>query len=396
MIRIFLLLLVCVAGTWFVADAIRESGPGYVYIAFGHYSLETSVWFGLLLQFFLIVCLFLLVKLLTFFFYYLMKADRLPRFLLSGRARKLHYQGELAFLTQQWQLAGKKLGKAARNSDNPFLDYVMACRACLAANDIAMADHYLGLAENAPHADAKTLALLKFDVALIKAAPSQQYLLIDRALQEKRHSKIVLERATEIYLRNKQWDKLQSLLPLIRKQKVLGEAAWQAVQDATVAGLMEKINDAGQKTELRKLWRQAGKEATTDAVFRAYCATLQRLGERDEARKLLERRLQQHYSDEIMEQYAVLQVDDKQAWLAFAESFLGSQKQSYRLLACLGEMARQNGFQARARDYVQRSLNIKPSVHAYELLADIATEQQDNAHSQSYLRKALILAKQEI
>ena len=117
MIRFFLLILACMAGAWWLAEAIRDHGPGYVYLQFGAYTLETSAWFGFLLLAALVAALYVAARLASWGFYHLVMVGRLPRVFLAGRARKQHRTAVMAFLGEEWGNAAKKTGNTSEQSE---------------------------------------------------------------------------------------------------------------------------------------------------------------------------------------------------------------------------------------------------------------------------------------
>lgn len=393
MIRVFLLLLACVASTWYLADSIKQKGPGYVYVYYDQYSMETSFWFFLLLMTGLVAGLFILVKAISLLLYYLVKIGYLPKFFLMGRARKFRYQGHLAFLNQQWKLSAKKMGKAAKNSETPFLDYLMAARAYLAVNDIPSATSNAGMAKNTSDYDAESHAMLLMDITIAQGDAFRQQQSIKALLDENPGKPAVLMRAIKIYREQKQWLALQLLLPAIKKHHVLAEADYSDLLAAVATGLMPAFIHAAQIKELKSLWKSVAKVHDRDDVVKAYCEALARMNEAGEARKLLEMHLQRRWSDRLIMAYAALPVTDKLRQLDFAETFLPFHSHNPALLVALGCIAKNNGYLAKAKDYLYKSMQVLPSVKACELMADIADIQQDPALAQDYLRQALALAQ---
>lgn len=392
MIRVFLLLLACMAGTWYLADSIKQKGPGYVYIYIDPYSIETSFWFFLLLLVAVVTGLFILTKGISLFLYYLVKIGYLPRFFWMSRARKLRYQGNLAFLNQQWRISAKKMAKAGKNSETPFLDYLMAARANLAVKDIESAIKNASLAKNATDLDASSYALLELDILIAQGRSGGQAQAIKKLLDGNADKPPVLLRAIRVYRAEKQWQSLQALLPLIKRHKVLSPSEYSDVLADIAVGIMPSFTGIEQRQDLKKLWKSVARVHDRDDVMQAYCAALARMNESREAQKLLEMHLKRHWSDTLFGSYAALPFIDPLAALDFAESFLPSNGNNAALLTGLGLLSKNNGYLAKARDYLYRSMQITPSVRACELLADIAEIQHDYSQAQGYLRQALALA----
>ncbi len=392
MIRVFLLLLATMAGTWYLADSMKQKGPGYVYIYYNQYSVETSFWFFLFLLIGVVVGLFVITKSISLLLYYLVKIGYLPKFFWMSRAKKLRYQGNLAFLNQQWRLSGKKMGKAAKNSETPFLDYLMAARANLAAKDIESAQKNADFARHASDFDASSQALLELDILIAKGDTTSQAKAVRNLLDSNTDKPAVLLRAIRIYREQKQWHSLQALLPLIKKHRVLSQPEYCDVLADIAIGIMPALTSMTQRQDLKAVWKSVAKVHDRDEVMQAYCVALARMNETREAQKLLEMHLKRQWSDVLIGAYAAILSADNLKSLDFAESFLPSHGNNADLLVALGLLSKNNGYLAKARDYLYRSMQIKPSVKACEVLADIAEIQHDFTQAQGYLRQALALA----
>lgn len=392
MIRVFLLLLAAMAGTGYLANSIKQKGPGYVYVYFNQYSLETSFWFALLLLAGVVAGLFVLLKLFSLLAFYLVKIGYLPRFFWMGRAKKLRYQGTLAFLNQQWSVSGKKLGKAGKNSETPFLDYLMAARASLAANNIEAACNNMALARQAADFDAASFDLLELDIAIADGKGVNRQQAIQALLDKPGNKAPVVSRAIAFYRQQQQWQLVRELLPLVKKHKVLSADEYANLLADMAKGLMPLIKLPSQRKELKALWKSVAKVQNRSDVLAAYCRALMAIQDDNDACKIIEQHLQQQWSDVLISLYGELDIADKTHQLEFAENFLSHHANNAVLLLTLGYIAKNNGYLAKARDYLLRSLQRQPSVKAYEWLADIAVIQQDLVQAQSLLRQALALA----
>jgi HemY protein len=394
MIRIFLLLLACISGAWYVGDAIKQKGPGYVYVYYNHYSLETSFWFGLLLAIGLVVGIFIITKLMYWFLYYLVRVGYLPKFFGVSRSKKLKLQGSLAYINGQWQLAGKKLAKAAKNSESPFIDYVMAAKANLAMNQIAAAAEQAKLAEQCKDFDAVTYALLELDIAIANNDAEQQEQHLLHMLVEHGEHYSVLSKAIEIFRAQKKWRAIQNLLPSIKKRHVLNEQEYANLLADMAIGMMPTFTKIEQRKELAALWKQVAKVHDRDDVVKEYCAALVRMQEVQDAQKTIEIYLKRQWSDVLIEQLSTLSGVDNAKQLTLVESFLNEHTNSPALFMALGVINRKQGLLAKAKEHFLRSIQLRPSVKAYEYLAEIAIAQQDHIQLQHCLRHALQLAKQ--
>ena len=104
------------------------------------------------------------------------------------------------------------------------------------------------------------------------------------------------------------------------------------------------------------------------------------LGENAEAEKRLKQILQKHWSEDSIQLYGQLKTAKPSKQLQFAESFLSEHPDNAVLKLSLARLSASIEQWGQAKDYVEHSLSIQPSVEAYQLLAEIH-EQLNNPNT---------------
>lgn len=142
-----LLLIALLLGVGIVA--VIETDPGYILVAYGNYTVETSLWVGIVL-----LAVFTLLIYLTL---------RLVRRLLGGQqslvswiggrrvraSSRLTTRGLISFIEGNWTRARRQLLRGAKNSEAPLVNYLMAARSSYRLNEPDKMREYLGAAEDA-------------------------------------------------------------------------------------------------------------------------------------------------------------------------------------------------------------------------------------------------------
>ena len=130
--------------------AVIETDPGYVLVAYGNYTVETSLWVGIVLLGRLYpVDLCAVVRLIRRL---LAGQNSLSSWLGSRRTRaasRLTTRGLISFIEGNWSRARRQLLRGARNSEAPLINYLMAARASYRLNEPEKMREYLGAAEDA-------------------------------------------------------------------------------------------------------------------------------------------------------------------------------------------------------------------------------------------------------
>lgn len=394
MIRVFLLLLLSISGAWYIADLLKRKGPGYVLVYYNEYSLETSVWFGAVLLVGLIVLIALTLKLSVIAFRYLIKIGFLPKAWGAHRSKALQYQGTLAFLDQSWLPAATQLAKAAKNSETPFLNYMMAARASLADGDTRQASKYMDEAKKLDDADELSLAVLHLDIAIANHDEHTSHHLLDKLLTAYPREKRFLRKAVTLYQQDHNWDKLQALLPTLRKRKVLPAEQQQALEQRLFKALLQQAADQKNRDALEQAWKAAAKHKQHADVLHVYAQGLLALGQDAEAEKLLQAALKKQWHEGLIRLYSQIKTADSSKQLSFLEQLLESDSHNAVVLVAVARACLHDELWGKAKAYLQKSLDSQPTIEAYQLLAEVCEAHDEAPQAHQYLQAGLALAAQ--
>ena len=110
------------------AVGLIETDPGYVLVSYGNYTLETSLWVGLLVLVLLILSISMLLRLV----YRIIGGQRFLSSWLGSRkvrtAQRLSTQGVISFTEGNWVTARRQLLRGAQNNESPLTNYLLAAQ----------------------------------------------------------------------------------------------------------------------------------------------------------------------------------------------------------------------------------------------------------------------------
>ncbi len=127
--------------------ALIETDPGYILMAYGNYTLETSLWVGLLMLALFTLVVYLVVRLLRRL---LAGQHSLAGWFSDRKSRqsaRLTNRGLINFIEGNWNKARRQLLRGATHSDAPLLNYLVAARASHRVGELDKVREYLGAAE---------------------------------------------------------------------------------------------------------------------------------------------------------------------------------------------------------------------------------------------------------
>ena len=376
--------------------ALIESDPGYVLISYGLTTLEMSVWVGLVL-----LILFNLICYAIF---------RLWRKLLAGRGsfanwrqermrskgRRLTSKGLFNYMEGNWARARRVLAQSAPYSDTPSLNYLMAARASHSLRDTESMEHYLNAAAESDTRVSKMVGLTRVELLLelgqLRAAADVLEALGSDVAKDAQFLTLKLQ----AYHGLSDWGKLVTLLPQLKKGKLVTGAELQTLEREVYSGLINAAVTSAQ-SESDKLWADCPENLRKDpAILALYVQGLLRRGETAAADKLLERALKKQWDSRLVDLYGLVESGEPAKRQKVAERWLKRHAEDAVLLRCLGRLALRNKVWGQARDYFESSFRLQPSSETCAELARLLFNLGEREKSAQCYREGLMLRENSL
>ena len=355
--RLFLAILATLLIAAVLAAAI-SSDSGYVLIAFGNYTLETTVWVGLALLLATLVVMYLLAIVLNRGLSHGSALSRWRRERNSNRGRRQTTRGLVALNEGQFARARHLLDLAAESAEQPALNYLMAARASAALGDHEQTQLYLHRAERSGSTNNLAVALTQAELLLQQQQYEPALATLQRVRKQARRNPVLLRLLKEALIGLADWAELLKLLPDLRRYRALPELEIEVLETRASINLLGLNDNPGTET-LRARWAQLSKNAQRQsAVVDAYARALIRSGANDLAEQLVRTQLKREWDDELVELYGRIEIENAGRQLATAESWLGEHAHDATLLRCLGRLSLRNQLWGKARDYFESSLRL--------------------------------------
>jgi HemY protein len=380
------------ASVW-MALSLRQD-PGYAMFSMGQWTVETSFAFMILVLIALFVAFYALVRLAMRLWHTPGQTLAAHQRRLQRKARRLFNLGSRQLAAGQWAAAEKTLLKSAAHSETPALDYMSAARATHHLNEAKWRrDLHLRKAEESPDADKLTVQLTRAEFLLDDQQAEQARPLLEslHALNP-RHPGVLLWLA-RCYRQSGAWDSLRQLLPELQKKKVFGPDLFAEIESETYHALLQNTAASGSLEKLRVLWKQtpATLREGNEALLVDYATALCELDAFDDAEALLREAINRRWNDKLVVGYGMLERGNAAAQLAAAEGWLAQHGDDPYLLLTLGRLAKRCQQPAKARDYLERSIQIMPMPDAYQELGELLESLHELTHAGQCFRAGLRL-----
>ena len=298
----FLALVALLLGAGIIA--LIGSEPGYLLLAYGNYTIESSLWVGLLLIAIIVILSYTAVRLLHRL---LTSPGSLAFWVTSHRRRqasRLTGRGLMNFIEGHWKQSRRQLRRGARYSDAPAFNHLMAARASFQLEDGSQARNDLESALLADGQAAPAVDLVQAELQLQASQYGRALASLDRAESIGSRTPQSLRLRSKAMLGLSDWEGLRALLPELRRHEVLPAQELAGLRRETALRLLEvAAGDLGDNTvtALKRSWKQTPADLQDDdSVLHRYVELLVGAGASEEAMTLIARVLKKRWDSVLV------------------------------------------------------------------------------------------------
>ncbi len=384
LLAIIALIVAVVAGQFIAGD------PGFVVLGWENKVVRTSLVFFVLLVF---ACMFIgyfairaLVRLMSM-------RNRLQQWRLERRrlrSQKALEKGYLALAKGDWQRAERLFSRGADPDAAAPIHYLGAAEAAHAMQEPARRDTYLMLAHDAlPEADV-AVGLKQAEMLLDEEQYEQALVVLQRLREREPGNREVIRLLRALYVATGDWEAIvDDLIPALRQSHAGSKQEIMQLQRRAYCALLERADTA----QIETLWQQLPRsERSQTNLIAAYAAALNRVGEAERAEELLRKTLRHSWDATLVTLYGLLDLNDLDKQIGFAESLLKSHPDDTSLLLALGRLNRRQELWGAACTHLQKLIEQQPSAEGYRLLAETLEAMDRGEEAAACFRQGLELA----
>lgn len=385
MIRIIILVAVMVAGLIFGPQA--SGNKGYVLIALGNYTIESSVTSAVILAVLFYGALLIVEWLLG-------RVFGLRRKTLgwygSRRRRKANQQtvaATLAMAEGHYSQAEKLMIKGASNSDTPLLNYLSAAKAAQARGDDARRDQYLQKAQEENPKAELALTLTQTQLQIEQGQYDTALAMLESVYALNPRHPMVLDQLRQVHLARQDWSALCDLIPTLHKVGKLTPKQEEDLLQQAWSGRLQQA--AGSLETLKAVWQDLPRKLRLEPELLAcYGDLLRQLGADGEAATLWQEALRKQPMPQLLARLPKLKLDSYQPLLAL----LQKQKGQPEVDTALAQLYLLAGQLDDAQKLLEQEVERAPSAAAYHALGQLMDKRRLTNKANEYYRQALALA----
>jgi HemY protein len=194
------------------------------------------------------------------------------------------------------------------------------------------------------------------------------------------------------------WQSLEKILPVLRRQKSLSEVELNELESLLFGKLLTQASQKDFSAEsIQAVWKRVPKSLQRNAALvNLYVGLLEADDELMAAESILRKTLQKSWDDSLAIRYGLLKPVDAGRQLLHAEGWLKERPGNGCLMLTLGRLALRNELWGKARDYFDSSLKIQATPEACAELARLLAHLNEHEASVQYYQQGLLLTANQL
>jgi HemY protein len=363
--------------------------PGYVLIAFGKYSVETS-----LLVFLVVLALvYLALRILAGFLHVPARVHDWDQRRHLRRLHKLFDQASIDLTEGRIDRAERRFARLLKSTRAPVQAYLSAARVASQLGDDQRRDQYLKLAQQRHPESELSVAFTQAELQLSRSQLDQAQTTLTRLQKLAPRSQQTLQLLMKLYLKQQDWQRLRELLPALRRSHLLDENQWQQLAVKVCREQVLTLASGDDVDELKAGWKQLPQAVQQDEGLKTiYIEELMRLGAHKQVEQLLVNELKRSWNQRLVYLFGDLQVEDAGSQLELAERWLEQHGRDPVLLLTLGKISSRNQLWGKARSYLESSIEQRATAEAYRLLGALLERLGEADEASACYRRGLELS----
>lgn len=382
------ILLLTLLGLGTAAGLLLQDDNGYVLLAWGGWTVETSLVSFMVIALLALAVLGLVRRVLLTLWRLPGHVRRRRQAKRMDRARAALHTAVLDLQAGRYAHAEKALIKFAE-VEAPSVHYLLAARAAHRQQAPLRRDRYLRQAFEADAAGQSAVLITQAEMQLDDQHDEQALatlsLLDDPAVETRR-----LQLLVRCHLARRDWTALRGLLPRLRDFGALPADAQRRLEVQVFAASMAMAVERGDVGALEAAWKDAGRELRQETPLAlAYARGLKHLNQAGQAAEVVEQHLRTHWSEEMVDLYGRLHAGPRARPLEQIQGWIGQYGEQPALLLAAARQCRHERIWGKARQYYEAALAAAPDASAYQELAELLLQIDEPARAQELFRTGL-------
>jgi HemY protein len=280
--------------------------------------------------------------------------------------------------------------KSAKGSEQPLLNYLQAAECAQLLKNYTVRDKFMNACY---HKFVDSLSLINFQYALMcelagDYEKSLSLLLSVDPLNINEHEFLKLK--ANLLFKTANFNKLMEILPSVAKADIFTSEQLVKMQLATYN---HALHETSNQAELEQLWHEIPKNLRNMPGLLITYAKLLAHFDVTQAEVILRKAINANYDPLLVEAYGKIETPNLGKQIANAEHWYKEHHEDYALNLCLGRLCANHKLWGKAKDYLEKSLALKPEQEAFMQYAKMCALMGDQTSKVEIIDRSLKLVK---
>jgi HemY protein len=369
---------------WFGIIMYRNSG--YVLISYQNLTIEASLWLMVGILLVLFILFYILLRLNSNINFFIKYCKMWFSNVNKNRARIKTTAGLCHLIEGDWRLGEKKLVRAAKYSDMPLVNYLAAAFMAQRQRAFVRRDEYMLFAQKADAQHSITVATMQAQLQIFNCQWEEALATLQHLRKLKPKNDFIMQLLKQVYLELNDWYGLKSLLPILRKRRVLSV---EEIEKLELKVYSELFLASKKNHTIANIWHELSRHLQKQPILVAYYVEyLLENKQNEEAEDIIKRALHLKLDNCLLKLYAILPSGNPIKKIARAEKWLKANPENAALLLCLGCICKQQKLWGKAKQYLEKSLLLAPTQAVYLELGQLMELQNELPAAVSFYKQA--------
>jgi HemY protein len=362
--RLIIFLLLLIASIWLGLVVARH--PGSLFIVLQPWIVEMPLWFALLTSVIFLLIFYFIIKCIDSLYYGWFRIRNWMRFRREHKLYNKTQHGLTLLIEGRWNKAERLLLAGIHESVDPLMNYLGAAKAAQELGVYNRRDDYIKHAyQVAPNA-ALAIGLAQAELEFNHEQFTQAEMTLERLHRSSPRHPRVLKLLEKVYVRLADWSRLLTILPHLRKAKLLNSQQSEQFEKNIYCELLQARNNHT-LYDIQAIWNDLPRRFHTQPdVVLAYVKQLSRFPahQENEVDGLIRKTLKYQWQPELASIYGTLPFVNLNRQLVIVGAWLKMYGEKPELLLTLGRLCARIQLWGKAKDYFERCLALSPNTEA--------------------------------
>ena len=384
----YLVFFVIVTALVSIASIYVVGEPGYVYIHWADWQVETSLAIFAAAAVALLLVVYLVTEIIGIVFRI---PSRLGRSYRKYRGQKTLRTASQAFqhlVLGEWTKAEKQFDSSAKGLPEPVMNYLAAAYASQQNGDLPKSKRYLQRAKELGSEYEHVVALFSCKLRIQRKEYAEAITDLRVLCSKLPNNPVAFKALAELYRETGQWSLLHQLLPHLTKSKAYSTSELKELTNELLRHRLQDVTSAG---ELMKVWNQAANIDRQNPEFASvYVRKLLEYGRHQEAEKIVRKTLDKRWDTHLAYLYGLVggEIDAKKMYDT-ATKWTQNHGDDVNLLLTVGKLANRLQIWGKAQSSIESAIDHGAGREAFELLGSTLEAQGKSDEASDIYKKGL-------